>query len=291
MSRKAVKMEEKRKSPGNTDALSEDTENQDKKNKELIKRFQSGDNNALALLCENNYGFVRTRARKHIAAHGSDLSEEDLIQEGYIGLIRAAKKADTNREETFLAYAGWFIEQAMIQANNSQGFAIRFPEDIMNEISKVMKIDKELQDLNGEERLSALAARLNLPQKRVEELLHWAENLCLARVDKPVGDDGDDTSIIDYMTYDADGPFEKTDGLVGKEALKDAVSKVTHCLDEKEKRVIEMRFGLSGQKKHTLDEAAKVLNVPKERIRQLETKAMKKMRYFAREQGMKEEVS
>lgn len=267
----------------NAKPVSEDTKKRDEANKALIRRIRTGDQIALSKLCEDNEAFVRLCARKHIGAHGSDLAEEDLIQEGMIGLIKAAEKADPDRPETFLSYAGFYIEQAMIKANGDQGFAISFPEQTMSEIGKLQKADKELQHLQGEERIAALAKALSMSPDKVRELLSYTEYLTLARMDKTVAEEGDSKSLGDSVSYGEDEPFEKTDGHIEKEALKDAASEMTECLDDKERSVIELRFGLAGKIKQTLEEVAHRLKTTKERIRQIEARAMRKMRHFARE--------
>lgn len=262
----------------------------DERNKELVKRYQAGDKSALEKLCASNYGFVKMKAQACLGAYGSDLTEEDLVQEGFIGLIKAAENADPDREETFLTYAGWHVYAHMSSANINQGFAIRIPVNTMQEVVRLSKADTLYQHLHGSERILALAEHLGVSVGRIIELLKISDYLHLARADKPMDSNDEDLRLKDFFRYNPENSFDNIDENLEKEELAKALATAMECLSERERDVILLRFGFINGEEYTLETIGRWYGLSRDRIRQIEAKALRKMRGRAKTNRLKEFV-
>jgi RNA polymerase primary sigma factor len=261
---------------------------QDVRNKELIKRYRKGDKSALSDLCKENKGFIYKIAYRYCGMYGSDLPEDDLVQEGFIGLMKAADMYDVKSDAKFLTYAWWHIFQRMTTANINQGFAIRIPAYMMNEIGRLMKADELFQQKHGEERIKAIANYLCISEERVKELWKVTELLHLARADKPMDSNDENLRFKDFFQYGADNSFDDMERQVeNADLLQTLVKIMKERLTERERRIIYLRFGLEDGKQHTLNEVGnKYFNVSKDRISQIEAKALRKMRGRIKEYGL-----
>lgn len=256
---------------------------QDIRNKELVKRYKEGDKSALSDLCKENKGFVYKVAHNYYGTYGSDLPEDDLAQEGFIGLMKAANMYNPENGAKFLTYAWYHIFQKMTAASINQGFTIRIPVNVMYEIGRLMKADELFQQKHGEERIKAISNYLCIPKERVEELWRITELLNLARADKPMDSNDENLRLKDFFQYEVDNSFNDMERQIeNADLLQTLVKMITERLTEREQEVIYLRFGLKDSKQRTLEEIAKRYDLSRDRIRQIEAKALRKIRYWNR---------
>lgn len=261
---------------------------QDIRNKELIKRYREGDKSALSDLCKENKGFVYKVAYDCYGTYGSDLPEDDLIQEGFIGLMKAANLYNPENGTKFLTYAWYHIFQKITAASINQGFTIRIPINIMNEVKRLMKADELFQQKHGEERIKAISDYLCISKERVKELWRVTELLHLARANKPMDSNDENLRLRDFFQYEVDNSFDDIERQVENADLLQTLEKIiTERLTTREQEIIYLRFGLKDGKQRTLEEIAKEYNLSRDRIRQIEAKALRKMRFRIKEYGLR----
>lgn len=254
-------------------------------NEILCSLIQQGNRQATQDLCVKNKRLVDKYVIDYQKRYGNRLDFEDLEQVGFIGLIKAARKYDNNQGSVFSTYAVCWIKQAISREIMDNGYAIRIPVHMMEHINRVVRTENQYIELGIEERIEKISKELSMSEERVRECLILKKNyLGYVSLNAPIRDEED----IELGELIPEEEIMTVEDIVADRELKHVLQMVVSTLTQREQKVLRLRFGLDDEQSRTLEEVGRIFNVTRERIRQIEAKALRKLRHPSRSRKLKD---
>jgi len=254
-------------------------------NEQLCVMYQRGDKNALTLLAIKNEGLLNQRAAKFANLYNHKLDFDDLKQYGFIGMKKAIERFDVTKETKFSTYAVWWIDQAIRRNIVDNGFTIRIPVHLFEKVSTMMRLQSQYSIDTYEDLINVMQEKTEYTQEHIDQLIFLYNYIVKpTSLDLPVGEE-EDSTVMDFVEEEDKNPTENT---VFYKILKETLNNVLDTLTERERKIMRLRFGLDDGESRTLETVGKEFNVTRERIRQIEAKALKKLRHPARSKVLRD---